>query len=242
MSPKILLNLWLSVLFVNVIRCQSSIGSGACDIADTEKLEEAISKAIVLGRANSSFPYDFGTARQYCSDTKALVAYGRKFAKKCAVGLPKQVIGLITFSMNRQIKKVCKTKSNIDEMGMQMSCMKGNLETVDTAWFDYMDSIARTIKIENTKKIPAICCSFSKFIDDATAAATNFCSQNQLNYIISFINGYVGDVLDMFCSSANSASKVCTEVQTQLSEIPLDANRTQPQTMLPYVIEMMDSF
>jgi hypothetical protein len=215
-------------------------GAGKCGEKMARKMDEESSKCSILGRPGGQFPYDLESGQAYCSDGKSAVRFIRNFAKKCVDSITKQALNLLAYGVNKQLRSYCKSDSSIQATAAKTSCLNKDLPSLNKHWADFGDNCKKLLNFEPSDKIQGLCCGYNLMLRKMEEDVSKICSPDDTKAFLGFVNGFVGDVFELFCSQSPPGSKICEIAEEKLAIAPFD-NSTKTLTPMPIMIEVLKS-
>lgn len=216
-----------SAFLMVLVAVKSSSGQtiGKCGSIESKKLDEIISRVVIVGNPNATFPSNLIEATKWCSDAKDSVHYIRDFSKRCLESLPRQVSSLIAYGVSKHQKKMCKSPKLRADLGSKLNCVNGNYESVNRQMELYIDDYQRTIEIQNSKaKITGLCCSFHAFAAKIRVEVEKTCSPDQTKYFMAFIRGFSSDAIDMLCANYSPDDDACKNLKFPAKDPTMSRN------------------
>ena len=84
------------------------VGVEKCGEERAREFAECTATPLIM-RPDGHFPTTAAEASVYCDKSLKAVPCMKKFAKQCLGALPRQALSLLTYSINKQLRNVCKT-------------------------------------------------------------------------------------------------------------------------------------
>lgn len=109
-------------------------------------------------------------------------------------------------------------------------------------WFEYIDDNKKLMTFEPTHKLTGMCCAFNKVMGRLKTESLRYCRPEHVDYFLKFVNGFVSDVMDIFCGQSTPGSANCRAVEVKLDSIRLAKGSHQYMTAIPVMIEVLKSF
>lgn len=138
------------------------------------------------------------------SDSKDSIKLIKETSKKCLHGLPKQVLNLVMYGINKGTKKNCKDDKTKALAYENLGCLNQVLDNLT----DVMNTAAAKYRIVNLLpsdiKLNGICCTFYEFQASLKSIGLTKCKNNSVDHLDDLINEFSGEALNLVCSSVTT--------------------------------------
>ena len=133
----------------------------------------------------------------------------KETSKQCLKGLPKQVLNLINYGINKGMKKNCKDDDTKSLAGKNLACLNKVQEQMVSSMANVTEAFRLINFLPGDSKITALCCSFYKFTSEVTEIGLSKCSKSSTDHMHDLINDFSGEALDLVCRGIDKDSDTC---------------------------------
>jgi len=233
MKKFILLALSL-ISFANFQLANSQlIGANKCGVEKAKQFLSASIVPTVMGtKEDPVWPTAVSIAEKYCQNAKVAIKDVRAYSKKCLDGLPRQAVSLVAYGMNKQVRNVCKSPT---EISANLGCAAGNTRELNELFHTLTSGFQKVLHLETNRKIPYVCCVFHGVNAKLSTANRKVCNEQQNAYFNEFVKKFSEDVLDLLCSTTPAGSETCMKIDEELAVIEdpvLDENANYLMTLI----------
>ncbi|CAG2103781.1 unnamed protein product [Medioppia subpectinata] len=199
-----------------------------CDVNESRKMDGAMARLLTIGNSGRHFPESKGhDLKQYCNETKTLIAQIESYKNKCLKDLGKQVTGVIVYSVKNSVSQLCKRDSKrLNELISAAPCMNRGSNEINKCYTRYIDGVMGAKHAVDKKKIPHNCCEYFRIFacSETRMRKVKGCNEQQVDVTLDWIRSLFGNVIDLICSDYTEGSDKCAQLDPANAPVVLWLN------------------
>ena len=176
----------------------------------------------------------------FTRQSKESIKIIKETSKKCLTGLPKQVLNLVMFGINKGIRKNCKDDETKTIAYQNLACLNRVTSNMTLA----MSKVTRDFRFVNfipgDDKLKGICCSFYKFQSKLSKLSNNKCPSKSTAHMEDLMNEFSGEALSLVCNSIPRESDICQNFILPYKEYETELDSTLKSiTFVPSILNAL---
>jgi hypothetical protein len=119
-----------------------------------------------------------------------------RYKTKCMKNLPKQLAGILVFSLKNTINQLCKKDSKrLTNLIASTPCINTANPEINKCYSSLIDKILGAQNANDTRKIPHLCCEYYKFFPCLATRTKriNICTEFHIENASDFIRSILGN-------------------------------------------------
>lgn len=139
----------------------------------------------------------------------------KNHARRCLKPLPRQLVGVIMLGASQVIKNRCGPEGTKEYLS-HYKCVRDTIPELHDCMDQLVVSLEEIVKRPPNERIPAACCSFSRYVQCSVKPVRAKCRDDPTaeNYIaVKMIKGYASEVMDLACQGYEITGDKCSRVK-----------------------------
>ena len=146
--------------------------------------------------------------------------------------------------MGRTVRKACKTAREKETLFTRMSCINKVGYQVDMLMANLTHTFMQVLKMSDSKdKLPGVCCLFFRYREDVSKAALKVCPKIDVDYFLSFMDGFSEDTVNLLCAGLVHGSQKCQQAVNKIPTLSQRSLRAKPEfsSFIPPLLLILNS-